>query len=1054
MKKTLALILAFAMVFSTISFVFADEEVVAVSDEAAALGTLGVLEGDGGGVTAEYTAKELNRLTAAIMVLKLKGLYAEALEFDGVENFPDAENMAWAEGKNILAYLKANPEVGFAGDGSAFNPDAIFTEQMLYKVLLESLGYKQTTGEVVGDFAWDGTIAFAEEIGLKPENAEKLTVDGLAKAVVGALKAENKDGKVWIDVLVEAGKVDEGKAVAAGFVKEAPAVTEVEVKEANAIGNTVVEVKFKAAVDEAAANLGNYAIEGLEIKDAAIAGEKLVRLETEAMKSGKLYELVVGEKTFKFTGIAKVSGAPEIDGKPKSEDVDEVVIKFTKKIDLASGTDVDNYSIAGVEVVEAEVDGDKVTLTTEGLKNRTDYTVKVANIKSIDGASKKSDSKSFRTNFDFTAPSIKGEIERETFQRIVVNFTEKVTQETAEDIDNYEIKLNKTDGDIIEILSVTWDEDEDYQDNVTIVTEPMEKNKDYKLTINNIADQRKVANVMTRSASKTFKGLAEDKTGPKVGDVRVLSPDRILVVFTDDSRIDADSALDLNNYELKDLDIVDIEKYRDELKEFKAILTVEEMETDKGYELKIFDIIDEFGNEMKSEYKKTVRAYASEFKSARLTGQKATGKNTILLTFNDELDKSTAENISNYEITKGIGAPTKAKYNKTAKTVTLTVAELINGFASPAKPYYKVTVDGVEDIAGNVLYYKENLDTWSEKWDNDGPELEDVDVANKYVVALAFDEKVAVDANAELQLVALGSDNKWGTTVAATLEYGDLVEDDTVVEFYADLSDDGLDPAVTYAVYKVVYGSDVDGGIKDLKDNPFLASSFELGEFEFKGSDKEIEKPYMENYEQTDGRTFEVTMSKNVKLQTGVTSINEGDLTFTISVDTTDRNIVEFVANGKIIDSKDYEFKFADIFEDYYGVAAEEDTKVDSTPMTVLTGEFKDDNEPYIDDVVAKNRMVVKVVFDEEIANVSYPVSFFTLRNYDLDKEITISSIALNSDGDILELTLAKALEARYEYELTFVKPKTGNNIIKDVVNNELKGDDSKYYFQGTNLAE
>ena len=55
MKKTLALILAFAMVFSTISFVFADEEVVAVSDEAAALGTLGVLEGDGGGVTAEYT---------------------------------------------------------------------------------------------------------------------------------------------------------------------------------------------------------------------------------------------------------------------------------------------------------------------------------------------------------------------------------------------------------------------------------------------------------------------------------------------------------------------------------------------------------------------------------------------------------------------------------------------------------------------------------------------------------------------------------------------------------------------------------------------------------------------------------------------------------------------------------------------------------------------------------------------------------------------------------------------------------------------------------------
>ena len=130
MKKTLALILAFAMVFSTITVAFA-EEPAAVSAEATALGTIGMLEGDGDGVTAEYTAKELNRLTAAIMILKLKGLYEDALKYDGVNNFVDAEELKWSEGKNILAYVKDNP-VGFGGNEKGeFNPYDTLSEQML-----------------------------------------------------------------------------------------------------------------------------------------------------------------------------------------------------------------------------------------------------------------------------------------------------------------------------------------------------------------------------------------------------------------------------------------------------------------------------------------------------------------------------------------------------------------------------------------------------------------------------------------------------------------------------------------------------------------------------------------------------------------------------------------------------------------------------------------------------------------------------------------------------------------------------------------------------------
>lgn len=54
-KKIIALVLAVAMVFSTMTVAFADQ---AVSAEVQALAAVGMLEGDGNGVTVEYTQKK------------------------------------------------------------------------------------------------------------------------------------------------------------------------------------------------------------------------------------------------------------------------------------------------------------------------------------------------------------------------------------------------------------------------------------------------------------------------------------------------------------------------------------------------------------------------------------------------------------------------------------------------------------------------------------------------------------------------------------------------------------------------------------------------------------------------------------------------------------------------------------------------------------------------------------------------------------------------------------------------------------------------------------
>jgi len=1040
-KKILALLLAFAMVFSTMTVAFADES-AAIGADAKALEIMGVLKGDTGTVTPEYLVKETTRMQAAIMYLRLKGLEDEAIAFTGTANFADAGTMVWGEGKAMMAYLKANPQLGWiGGDGGRFNPFNTITAQEYYKVMLEALGYKQTTAEAEGDFSWTEVMAFAAGKGLtKVADVAKFTNNDLATATMEALKINYKGMTKTLAVkLVDEGMISKAAAVEAGLYAEDIAAA---VKSAKALGNSTVEVTFEDDVDAAAANADNYTIEGLAVKSAVVSADNKAILETAAMTSGKVYKLTVGEKTVQFTGIAKVSGGPEIDS-VKSEDVEEVVIDFNKNVEYASATDVANYSINGVEVVKAEVDGDEVTLTTKGLQNKTKYTVKANNIKSVDGVAKKSNTETFTVKFDTSAPKIDGEIEVQTNDRIVVKFNEKVTKESAENLANYSIKVDETNGAELDILSITWDSDSDDQNSVEIVTEPMEKREDYKLSVVNIADQRKAANVMTRPATKVFEAIAEDDKAPKWESLTVLSPTTILVEFSDGSKIDEESATNLSNYELEDLDIESIRTIKNEWKVFRAILTVEEMETGKTYDLTIADILDEFGNSME-EASKPAKAIASSLAAAKLDTAKATGKNTVELKFTKEVDEKTAENIAYYTITEGVGAPTKATLQADGVTVILEVNNLINGYDK-----YDIIVDGVEDLAGNELYYKMDLDTATEQWDKTAPKLEEADAVSSKVVALTFDERVEYEDGAKLVL-AKGSET--AATASVKLDAKGYAENNTVVEFS---SETPLVDGENYTVVGIVYGgSDTDGGIKDLKGNRVLKESIKFGDFTFEGIDDALDLTEVDTYEQVNGKTFEVTMSKDVKFKTGVTvtggKADIGDFTASIK----DNVITLVIEDGKIEEDAEYDINFASFFTDVHGNAVE---NADDDDSTILIGEYTDTDAPEIESVVAINRETIEITFSEdiEVMNDSAKTAFISglnLKNYDLDSNISLSLEADNlsdNDGDnVIRVKVGKPMEARYEYELTVAA-----GAFKDFVGiaNE---DEDIFYFDGTNLAK
>ncbi|MEA4846260.1 MAG: Ig-like domain-containing protein [Clostridiaceae bacterium] len=1029
-KKTLSLILAFVMMFSTVPTVFA-EAAAAIGSDAKTISAIGVLSGDSAeGVTEEYLAKETTRLQAAIMYLRLQGKEEKALAYTGTANFKDAGTITWAGGRAVMAYLKANPQLGWIGSNGYFNPSDKITVKQYYKVMLEALGYKQTTAEEDGDFEWKDVTSFAKSKGLDnlSENISFKNND-LAIATVEALKAKVKGTDKTLAVkLVDSGLIDKAAATKAGlYGGTASGTAEATVDKVVAIGNTAVEVIFDDDIDKSAANAGSYSIKGLSVSSAIVTGTDTVWLETSAQKAGTLYNLTFGKKSVSFTGIGKLSEGPSIED-VKSEDVEEVLVTFDKNVDYSTATNISNYTISGIDITKAEISkSNEVVLTTEGLKDNTSYKVKAEGIKSIDGVSKRSSTDTFKTRFDDSAPRIDTTNTKvETNRRIILYFNEKVTEESAEDLDNYVLKVNKTDGDELAINSVTWDRDD--ENNVEIITEDMKRGESYRLTVDNISDQRKSPNIMSRADTWSFKGIRADDDAPEFSLVTVISKNKLIVEFTDDSKIDEDSVTDTNNYIFtkndESLDVDDVKILDNETGTLRALVTVEDMEAGKKYQLEVTDIADEFGNSI-DEASKPVNPKAADFVSAALVDVKVNSKSSITLSFSKKLNEDSAENIGNYSLDGGIGTPISATLNDEGIKVELKVNELTNGET------YDLTVDGVMDIAGNVLKFtKKGISAISgSKWDTEAPELEEAYAENMYVAALRFNEKVKFTADAELWLAGGG----YTKASPLKLKAKTLAEDDTVVEFsllagskWAKLDED--------EEYTVINGT----GITDLAGNKFVMTD---EDFSFDGSDDTPDYAEVESIDQADGSSFEVEMTRNVIFKNSGHR-TAGKATINGFVITIDDNIVTF--QGAIEDGKEYIFDLSDFLTDEHGMAVIND-EVDDNPKvnrTVLVGEETDDEEPYIENVEAINNVAVEIEFSERIA--AADKSNFEIRNENTGKKLSIDTLKI--DKKTVTLVLSTPLEGRYEYELSM-----DGNKVADFAGN--KADEDSLYFNGSDLA-
>ncbi len=184
LKKTLALVVVFAMMLSTVAFaaVPADVQGTEYEGDAALLGTLNIMTGDAGGFRPNDT---ITRAEFAAIVSRILGLENAAKASGGTTNYDDVSATHWAAGYiNLASGLEI---INGYGDGN-FGPEDPVTFEQALKMLVVALGYKDDA-DAKGGYPV-GYMIVAAEKGLTDD------VDGIAgtpalRGVVAKLTANS-----------------------------------------------------------------------------------------------------------------------------------------------------------------------------------------------------------------------------------------------------------------------------------------------------------------------------------------------------------------------------------------------------------------------------------------------------------------------------------------------------------------------------------------------------------------------------------------------------------------------------------------------------------------------------------------------------------------------------------------------------------------------------------------------------------------------------------------------------------------------------------------------
>lgn len=719
LKKLLAVIVAICVLATMTIPAFAETDKTA----AEIAETLGILIGDGEGVTDAYLAKGTTRMQAAIIYLRLFGLEQEAYAETSEENFADADEVVWAKGKAALAYLKNRPELGWIGDGTNFNPNGEATAQMIYKAILTALGYEEGEGK---DFVYADTIEFAGEIGLDniAEVAE-LSNEDLAEALIEALSVKVKDGsKTLLEKLIEDEVISEADAEEAGLVNEAVAL---DVSSAIALNSKVVEVslgtaavqKDLAGVTVADAAGKDVAVSKIEFAPWASDGKTVLVTLAADTTAGTYYTLTAGTKSVNFGGRGVDSDKPAVDT-VISTDYNQVKITFNEPI-LISGTVAFAKSYSDKAALESTTiaysGSNAIVISTEDQTASTLYTATIKGFTDLAGNTMNDSSDKTFVGTAKPTDNLKVQNAKSNFpEEAVVQFNLKVDAATIAP-DNFKVEeaYGAKTALPVEAARIATTSDKDYVGSdlspagaaaAVIITVPgMKDNTLYKVTVSNM--QSYVGTAMDSSKNNTtFVGNSKPTSVFSFNGVpSATSNTTITVSFA--RKLDKALAEVIENYVITEAygsapATITVSAAALQGNGTDVKLTVSSMKNTM-YKLVVSNLKDIYGNAIDTSKNSTTFVGAAvEDKISGISSIERIGDVVIRVQFNHKVGAS-ANDVAHYSVSDDVGYPSKAAavtdtgVANYAYKVDLTIPKTTDG------KIYTLTVKGLENADGVAM---------------------------------------------------------------------------------------------------------------------------------------------------------------------------------------------------------------------------------------------------------------------------------------------------------------------------------------------------------------
>lgn len=611
LKKLLAVIVSVCVLATFALPAFAAELTAAEIVE-----DLGVLKGDSSeGVTATYLAKGTSRMQAAVLTLRLIGKEDEAYAFEGEDNFADADQ-TWDNAKVALAYLKANPELGWQGvseSANTFDPKAEISAQQMYKVCLEALGYKQDT-----DFTWAEVFTFAADNGLTLiADVTDMTNNDVAIALVEALKATLKDSKTTlIEDLVVKGVVTEAAAIAAGLIEAEPEDLEVVSVEADNLKQFVVTFN-KAVDDDSATDLGNYDLDAddADLTDASASLANDGKTVTITFDDGK-------EADFEEEAVLVVSGVMDEDeNKMKEQEIEFTFndVDFPKVVSAevvgndtikAIFSEPINHAVIGSDD-NFEVDGgDYIIQSEELMNNNTEINITLySNLEEGDVELKVLNSLEDYAGYNVAKKTLTLEVVEDEDPPEIIGFENASKSKVTLIFDN-DIEINDADDDNFyhtNTKNVAGDEKGEFEEGVDYELDG--KKLTLKFIENPLPDGSATIYISKNAINDLWDNkndklvykldIEEDTTAPTLKDIDSDGQRKIELTFSEDI---AKDSIDEDSFTLLDSDGKEKDIIRDvdhKSSTEKDVLVVEFKEDlDGEYTIIIEDLEDDEGNEI------------------------------------------------------------------------------------------------------------------------------------------------------------------------------------------------------------------------------------------------------------------------------------------------------------------------------------------------------------------------------------------------------------------------------------------------------------------------